>query len=78
MTNHLSNSELKRWAAVRAYDAGRLSREVLALRARVAKLEAALEPFARNVKATSLREALDHIEREHLLAADAALKDAPQ
>ena len=42
MSEHLSNSELKRWAAIRADDAGRLSREVLALRARVAKLEAAL------------------------------------
>ena len=45
--------------------------------ARVAKLEAALEPFARNVNAISLREALGHIEREHLLDARAALKDAP-
>jgi hypothetical protein len=55
------------------------------LRARVAKLEAALEPFVQNVSAASLREALGHIEREHLLAARAALKefapvkaDAPQ
>ena len=49
----------------------------MALRARVAKLEVALEPFARNVNATSLREALGHIERKHLLDARAALKDAP-
>ena len=43
MSERLSNSELKRWAAVRADDAGRLSREVLALRARVAKLEAVIQ-----------------------------------
>lgn len=53
-------------------------RTLAELRARVAKLEAVLEPFTRNIKATSLREALGHIEREHLLAAIAALKDAPQ
>ena len=43
MSECLSNSELKRWAAVRADDAGRLSREVLALRARVAELEGAIQ-----------------------------------
>ena len=47
MSERLSNSELKRWAAVRADDAGGLSREVLALRARVEKLEAALDEIAR-------------------------------
>ena len=57
---------------------GRLTLELIATRARVAKLEAALEPFARNVNAISLREALGHIEREHLLDARAVLKDAPQ
>ena len=51
---------------------------ILALRARVAQLEDALEPFARKVDAKSLSEALGHIEREHLLAARAALKDAPE
>ena len=49
--------------------------EAIDLRARVAKLEAALEPFVQNVNAASLREALGHIEREHLLAARAALKE---
>ena len=43
MSERLSNSELKRWATVRADDAGGLSRELLALRARVAQLEAELE-----------------------------------
>jgi hypothetical protein len=39
------------------------------------RLRAALEPFARNVKAVSLMEALGHIGREHLLDACAALEE---
>ncbi len=38
-----------------------------------ARLQAALEPFARNVNAVSLSEALGHISREHLLNARKAL-----
>jgi multidrug resistance efflux pump len=47
--------------------------------ARIKVLEAALQPFAQNVKAVSLSKALGHITREHLLKARAALKkDAGQ
>lgn len=52
-----------------------MAAELLRLRARVARLEGAVEPFARNARAKSLSEALGHIEREHLLAARAALKE---
>jgi outer membrane protein TolC len=46
---------------------------------RIEALEAALQPFAQNVKAVSLSNALGHITREHLLNARAALdKDAGQ
>jgi prefoldin subunit 5 len=49
------------------------------LEARIEALEAALKPFAQNVKAVSLSKALGHITREHLLNARAALdKDAGQ
>ena len=41
----------------------------------VAKLRAALEPFARKVDAVSLSGALGHIKREHLWAARAALEE---
>jgi hypothetical protein len=41
--------------------------------ARIEALEAALKPFAQNVKAASLSKALGHITREHLLNASAAL-----
>lgn len=40
------------------------------------QLIAALEPFARNVDAGSLDEAIGHITREHLLAARAAVAKA--
>jgi hypothetical protein len=38
----------------------------------------ALKPFALNVEAVSLNEALGHIERQHLLDARAAIKLAEQ
>jgi hypothetical protein len=43
----------------------------------IERLRAALEPFARNVYAVSLSEALGHIEREHLHNARAALEPKP-
>ena len=60
MSDHLSNSELKRWAAVRADDAGRLSREVLAFRARVAKLEAVRSDLA-NLTTEDCPEGLQYV-----------------
>lgn len=41
----------------------------------IEKLRAALEPFARNVDAVSLIEALGHIEREHLHNARRGLEE---
>ncbi len=49
--------------------------EIERLDVEVAKLRAALEPFARNVDALYLSKALGHIEREHLLKARAALNE---
>lgn len=46
-------------------------------RVKVERLEAALQPFALNVKAVSLRDALGHISREDLLRARAALDPQP-
>lgn len=47
------------------------------LRAENEWMRTALEPFARNVDAVSLSEALGHIEREHLRKARAAMERKP-
>jgi hypothetical protein len=48
--------------------------EVERLCAEVERLQATLEPFARNVESVSLSEALGHITREHLWEARHALE----
>ena len=86
MSEYLTDEQLREWRGsldtsgkpIAADDAISLIDETLALRARVAQMEAALEPFARNVHAQALRDALGPITREHLLAANSALGDAPQ
>lgn len=51
--------------------------ELDTLCAEIEQLKAALQPFALNVNAVSLRDALGHITREDLLRARAALEPKP-
>jgi hypothetical protein len=70
---------LERTVRVDASIVKQLSRSIsinVRLRARIEALEAALQPFAQNVKAASLSKALGHITREHLLNVRAALDKA--
>ena len=49
MSERISDEQLGQWAEKRADDAGRLARELVPLRARVAKLEAALEQWRKEL-----------------------------